>query len=93
MRHKRFLRGKPPQTYEDKKKKPQGLRPTNLNPLFEIKLHKFTWSFYPKDLLSSTYNSIHIHDVTTPCCSLVDPLAPPNGLRSLTHNSKNQILE
>ena len=23
-------------------KKPHGLRPTNLNPLFEIKLHKFT---------------------------------------------------
>ena len=23
-------------------KKPRGLRPTNLNPLFEIKLHRFT---------------------------------------------------
>ena len=23
-------------------KKPQGLRPTNLNPLFEIKLYRFT---------------------------------------------------
>ena len=36
----RFLHGKPPRTM--KIKKPQGLRPINLNSLFEIKLHKFT---------------------------------------------------
>ena len=67
----RFLRGKPSLTCGDKKS--WGLRPTNLNQLFEIKLHKFTWLLYPKDLLSSTYKLIHIHDAATPCCSLVDP--------------------
>ena len=50
-------------------KKPLGLRPTNLNPLYEIKLHKFTWSFYPKDLLSSTYNLIHIRIQQLPIAS------------------------
>ena len=60
----RFLCGKPSQTCGDKK--PRGLRPTNLNQLFEIKLHKFTWPLYPKDLLSNTYNFIHVHDATTP---------------------------
>ena len=39
MRHKIF-RWKPPTNYGDKK--PQGLRPTDLNSLFEIKLYKFT---------------------------------------------------
>ena len=71
MRHKIFYVENPPQTSE--KRKPRGLRPTNLNPLFEIKLHKFTWPFYPKDLLSNTYNLIHIHDVATPCCSPINP--------------------
>ena len=75
------------------KKKPWGLRPTNLNQLFEIKLHKFTWPLYPKDLLSNTYNLIHIHDATTPYCSLVDPLVPLKGLRSSTNHSSIQILE
>ena len=36
----RFLYGKTPTNCGDKK--PRGLRPTNLNPLFEIKLHGFT---------------------------------------------------
>ena len=35
----RFLCRKPPQMVENKKL--WGLRPTNLNPLFEIKLHIF----------------------------------------------------
>ena len=35
-----FLCGKPLKTMEIKK--PLGLRPTNLNPLFEINLHRFT---------------------------------------------------
>ena len=48
------------------------------------------WPFYPKDLLSNTYNLIHIHDTTTPYCSLVDPLDISKGLRSSTHNSKIQ---
>ena len=39
-----FLCGKPPQTMEIKK--PRGLRPINLNPLFEIKSHRFTWPLY-----------------------------------------------
>ena len=37
----------------------------NLNPLYEIKLYKFVWSIYPKDLLSSTYNLIHVCDIIT----------------------------
>ena len=41
----------------------------NLIFLYEIKLHKFTWSLYPKDLLSSTYNLIHVHDSATSNCS------------------------
>ena len=39
MRHKIFTL-KTPQIVEIKKS--YGIRPTNLNPLFEIKLHKFT---------------------------------------------------
>ena len=50
-------------------KKSQGLRPTNLNPLYEIKLHRFTYPFYPKNLLFSTYNLIHVRDATTFDCS------------------------
>ena len=89
----RFLCGKHPQTCGDKKKTPQGLRPTNLNSLFKIKLHRFTLSFYPKDLLSNTDNLIHICDVAIPCCSLVDPSVPSKGLHSSTNNSNIQILE
>ena len=40
----------------------------NLNPLYEIKLHKFTWPLYPRDLLPSTYNLIHIYNETTSNC-------------------------
>ena len=36
-----------------------------LNPLYEIKLHKFVWPFYPKDLLLNIYNLIHAHDIAT----------------------------
>ena len=60
---------KTPTNYEGKKLR--GLRPTNLNLLFEIKLHRFTWLFYLKDLLFNTYNSIHVHNTTTLYCSLV----------------------
>ena len=76
-------------------KKSRGLRPFNINPLFEIKLYKFTLSIYPKDLLFNTYDliHIHIHDTTNPCCSIVDPLVPPNRLLFSTNNSKIQILE
>ena len=87
----RFSYGKSPQTCGDKKS--WGLKPTNLNPLFEIKLHKFTWPLYPKDFLSSTYNLIHVWDTITPCCSLVDPSVSPKGLSFLTHNSNNRILK
>ena len=41
-------------------KKLWDLRPANLNPLYEIKLHRLTWPLYPKDLLSNTYNLIHV---------------------------------
>ena len=86
MRHKITLTN-----YEDKK--PQGLRPINLNSLFEIKLHKFTYQLYPKDLLFNNYNLIHIHNTTTPHYSLVDHSTTPKRLSSLTNNSKIQILE
>ena len=77
MRHNIFY-VKTPTNCEDKKSR--GLRPTYINPLFEIKFYKFTWSLYPKDLLSNTYDLIHIHDTTTPCCSIVDHLVPPKRL-------------
>ena len=35
--------------YGDKKKIAMS-KTANLNPLYEIKLHGFTWPFYPKDL-------------------------------------------
>ena len=57
----------PHTNYGDKKSR--GLRPTNLNPLYEIKLHIFTYPFYPKNLLSSTYNLIHVRNATTFDCS------------------------
>ena len=40
MRYKIFYVENPYTNCRDKK--PRGLRPTNLNPLYEIKLHKFT---------------------------------------------------
>ena len=52
------------------KKKIIRLKTANLNPLYEIKLHRFTWSFYPKEyLLSSSYNLINVHDAKTSDCS------------------------
>ena len=33
---------------------------SNLNSLYEIMSHRFTWLRYPKDLLSKTYNLIHV---------------------------------
>ena len=51
MRYK-FFTWKTPTNCRDKK--PRDLRPTNLNPLFEIKFYKFTWPLYPKDLLFNT---------------------------------------
>ena len=38
-------------------KKPWGLRPTNLNPLF--KLHKFAIPFSPKDSLNRDWQEYH----------------------------------
>ena len=78
MRHKIFT-WKTPTNCGDKK--PRGLRPTNLNPLFEIKSHRFMWSLYPKDLLFSAYNLIHVCDAATTRCSLVDHSIPPKGIR------------
>ena len=58
----------PHTNYDDKKS--WGLRPTNLNPLYEIKLYRlFTWPFYSKNLLFNTYNLIHVHGATTFNCS------------------------
>ena len=63
-----FYMENPHNNCEDKK--PQPLRPTNLiNPLYYIKLYRFTWSFYLKELLSNTYNLIQIHNTTTFNCS------------------------
>ena len=72
MRHKIFMWKTPTLTMEIKKT--MRFKIANINPLFKIKLHKFTWSFFPKDSLSYTYNLIHVHNTTTFCCSLVDPL-------------------
>ena len=77
MKHKIF-KWKTPTNCGDKK--PRGLRLINRNPLFEIKSHRFTWSFYPKNLLSNTYNLIHVRDVSTTRCSLVDSSIPSKGL-------------
>ena len=90
MRYK-FFTWKTPTNCRDKK--PRDLRPTNLNPLFEVKLHRFTWTFYPKDLLYNTYNLIHVRDATIPYCSIVNPSVSQKGLQSLTNNSKIQIFE
>ena len=77
MRHKIFM-WKTPTNYGDKN--PRDLRPTNLNLLFKVKLHRFNWMLYPKDLLYNTYNLIHVRDATTPCFSLVNPSISLNGL-------------
>ena len=73
-------------------KKPRGLRCINLNPLFKVKLHGFTWLFFSKDLLSNTYNLIHIRDTTKSCCSIVDPSTTLKGQRFSPEISKNQSL-
>ena len=36
-------------------KKPQSLRPLIYNPLYDIKVQRFTLLFYPKNLYSNTY--------------------------------------
>lgn len=41
----------------------------NLNPLFEIKLYRFTLSLYPEDLPSNTYKLIHIRNAISFNCS------------------------
>ena len=65
-RHEIYVKN-PHTNYGDKKLR--SLKPTNLNPLYEIKLHRLTWSLYPKDLLSSIYDLIHVRDTTTLDCS------------------------
>ena len=52
----------PHTNYEDKKTIRSST--VNLNPLYKIKLHRFTWLLYLKDLLSNTYNLIHVRDTT-----------------------------
>lgn len=41
----------------------------NLNPLFEIKLYRFTLALYPEDLPSNTYKLIHICNAVNFNCS------------------------
>ena len=65
----------------------------NLNPLYEIKLHKFTWLLYPKDLLSSTYNLIYTHEAATSYCSSEYALVSLNGWRSSTQDWKFESFE
>ena len=65
-RHEIYVEN-PHTNYGDKKLR--SLKPTNLNPLYEIKLHRFTPSLYLKDLLFGTYNLIHVYDATTFNCS------------------------
>ena len=80
-----FYMKNPYTNYGDKKT--ARLKAANLNPLYEIKLHIFTWPIYLKDLLSSTYNLIHICDVTTSNCFSEYALASLKGCRSSTLNS------
>ena len=87
----RFLCGKPSQTCEDKKtmtSKTYKYKSTIQNQVIQIYLAEL----YPKDLLSNTYNLIQVFNATMPNCSQIDHSVPPKGLRSSTHNSKNQIL-
>ena len=75
QRSQDFYVENPHTNYKDKKL--WGLKPTTLNPLYKIKLYKFIWLFYPKDLSSDTYNLIHVHDTITstmqqPLITLVD---------------------
>ena len=87
----RFFIWKTPTNCKDKKLR--GLRPTNLNPLFKIKLHRFTWPFYPKELLFNAYNLIYVYDAIIHYCSLVDPSITPKGLRFSIHDSNIKINE
>ena len=85
----RFLRGKPHINCGDKKTTRS--KTVNLNLLFKIKLHRFIWPLFPKDLLSSTYNLIHVRDTVTSYCSLVVPSTTLKGWWSSTQDSKNQF--
>lgn len=70
MRHREFYMENPYTKCGNKKLR--GLRPTNLNPLYKIKLHRFSLLLHSKDLLSNIYNLIHVYDVATFLIVLVD---------------------
>ena len=67
MSQKNFYVGNPHTNCGDKKT--MRFKTINLNPLYEIKLHRFIYLLYLKDLLSNTYNLIHVCDATTSDCS------------------------
>ena len=91
MRHKEFYVENPHGNYGDKKTMKS--KTPNLNPLYEIKLHRFTWPLYPKDLHSNTYNLIHVHDAATSNCSIEYTSALLKGWMSLTQDSKLESFE
>ena len=90
MKHKFFYVKNSHTNCEDKKS--WGLRPTNLNLLYEIKLHRFIWLLYPKDLFFSTYNLIHVCDTVTLDC-LVDHFSLAEGMKVFKPIFKKWILE
>ena len=49
-----------------KDKKTKGLRPLIYNPLYKIKIYRFSGQLYPKDLVSSTYIIFHVCDAVPP---------------------------
>ena len=77
-----FLHGKSPHYYGDKKTTRS--KTTNQNPLYKIKLQKFTQSFYPKGLPSNTYNFIHVYDTKIFNCSTEYSLALLKGCKFST---------
>ena len=85
-----FYMENPPLTVEIKKTTRS--KTTNLNLLYEIKLHKFTWSLYPKDFLSNTYNMIHVRNTIIVDCSSEYTSTLLKGWRSLTQDSNIKSL-
>ena len=76
-------------------KKPRGLKPLIYNPLFDIKVHKFTLLFYPKDLLDLWQLYLNLCPRRSTINTLVDSSQPLRGYRSfqqLKFNHMNSFL-
>ena len=76
-------------------KKPRGLKPLIYNPLIDIKVHKFTLLFYPKDLLDLWQLYLNLCPRRSTINTLVDSSQPLRGYRSfqqLKFNHMNSFL-